>query len=191
MSRCLLSLFNCISGTVSDIENNTTETPPIQNARMQQTDIRISTPLDSPVHTTILTPTRVIKYTSSDTESDEIESIFSPKKTPFVVNDSGRYNKYYLQDNYYLNEMNNQYVLFYNERGRHLPMKGWLHTCMNCFAPTGRHNNFTELPKNLSVLVCNKCYIRLSENEHATMLFIKSLQAPIESIPYKRLLFNY
>ena len=183
MNRCLLSLFNCVYGTDAlDIENNTIDTS--QNRETTRIVARISPAPVAPIHTN--PPQRV----SSDTEDYEID-LMSPRDNTPVVNNSGRYTKYHLYDNYYLNQMNNQYVLFYNERSRHLPMEGWLHQCMNCLTPTARHNNFAELPKNLSILVCNKCYIRLSQDKRATTLFMKSLQDPIGSIPHKRLLFNY
>lgn len=87
---------------------------------------------------------------------------YLPKQPEFYYREKEIYQKFYLRDKYYIDDFGRKRTLFKNYKENNLPLKGWLHECMNCYTPTARHFILEGVvPKNIYAQICSRCYCKL------------------------------
>jgi len=84
-----------------------------------------------------------------------------PKQPDVYYREHEIYEKFYLTNDFYINDFGRKRILFINYREK-FPIKGWFHECMECHTPTGK--NFIVkgvVPPNIYIHICSGCYCRL------------------------------
>jgi len=62
---------------------------------------------------------------------------------------------------YHWSELSSGYLLFYNDYVSNLPIRGWMHLCINCYCKTSKiypyykYFNSNDLP--VSIIICKEC----------------------------------
>ena len=85
------------------------------------------------------------------------------KKLSENYRDHDIFQKYYLTNGYYINDLGKKRIIFSNEgRGLKYPVEGWFQECARCYSPTGQHFMLEDIrPDKILVHICDNCYSKL------------------------------
>lgn len=107
-----------------------------------------------------------------------------PKQPLVPYRDYNLYQKFYLRNNFFINDFGRKRILFINcEKKSRFPIKGWLHKCMECGTPTGQHFILNGIiPKNIYVHICDICYYKLENGRKDNSLLYNDFISEVNYI---------
>lgn len=188
MIRYLLKLFNCFT---PEFEEDTHDSE-ITDNNNQQINLKNKS-------------NKIVRVNSN--RGDFInDRMFDSKKNYDINNNDQRniekyrlhkiYQKFYIGNEYYINDLGTKRILFKKYIDDKFPLKGWFHECLNCYSPTGQSYQFKEIyPKNVHVQICPKCKQKLDYQKKINSKdykdFIKEINYSLQNINKRTKYFKY